>query len=332
LDMWEMCRSMIADPLMPKKVLEGREDEIRHCVACNLCLARLFRDAPMTCYINPLCAHEHDEDFYPKQTEDEKEVMIVGAGPSGLECAYVAAQRGHEVHVYDKRDELGGTLLEASQAPYGDEELMTCVNYQKKMCEMAGVELHLGTEVTDDLIQEEMPDTVVLATGPVYSRIQGPGGDRENVVNVLDVMAGKADVGENVVVWGNRKPGIGAALHLAKKGKKVTIVGREKTAGFDVNPSFKWRYMIYLRQNGVMAYNDCDIEEINDGEIIVKTFDGYRFPVKCDTVVVSEREANDSLKKTVQAEGLELFVIGDALVPRNLSSAVHDGYRIGIRI
>ena len=332
LDIWEMCRSMIADPLMPKKVLEGREDEIRHCVACNLCLARLFRDAPMTCYINPLCAHEHDENFYPKQAEEEKEIMIVGAGPAGLECAYVAAQRGHEVHVYDKREELGGTLLEASRAPYGDEELMTCVNYQKKMCEMAGVEFHLGTEVTDDLIQEEMPDTVVLATGPIYSKIQGPGGDRENVVNVLDVMAGKAEVGENVVVWGNRKPGIGVALHLVNKGKKVTIVGREKTAGFDINPSFKWRYMIYLRQNGIMAYNDCDIEEINDGEIIVKTFDGYRFPVKCDTVVVSAREANDSLKKVVQAEGVELFVIGDALVPRNLSSAVHDGYRIGIRI
>ncbi|MCG2778300.1 MAG: FAD-dependent oxidoreductase [Desulfobacterales bacterium] len=332
LDIWEMCRSMIADPLMPKKVLEGREDEIRHCVACNLCLARLFRDAPMTCYINPLCAHEHDESFYPQKAEEEKEVMIVGAGPAGLECAYVATQRGHEVHVYDKREELGGTLLEASRAPYGDEELMTCVNYQKKMCEMAGVEFHLGTEVTDDLIQEEMPDTVVLATGPVYSKIQGPGGDRENVVNVLDVMAGKAEVGENVVVWGNRKPGIGVALHLVKQGKKVTIVGKEKSAGFDINPSFKWRYMIYLRQNGIMAYNDCDIEEINDGEIIVKTFDGYRFPVKCDTVVVSTREANDSLKKVVQAEGVELFVIGDALVPRNLSSAVHDGYRIGIRI
>jgi len=332
LDIWEMCRSMIADPLMPKKVLEGREDEIRHCVACNLCLARLFRDAPMTCYINPLCAHEHDESFYPQKAEEEKEVMIVGAGPAGLECAYVAAQRGHEVQVYDKREELGGTLLEASRAPYGDEELMTCVSYQKKMCEMAGVEFHLGTEVTDDLIQEEMPDTVVLATGPVYSKIQGPGGDRENVVNVLDVMAGKAEIGENVIVWGNRKPGIGVALHLVNKGKKVTIVGREKSAGFDINPSFKWRYMIYLRQNGIMAYNGCDIEEINDGEIIVKTFDGYRFPVKCDTVIVSEREANDSFKKVVQAEGIELFVIGDALVPRNLSSAVHDGYRIGIRI
>ena len=67
-----MCRSMIADPLMPKKVLEGREDEIRHCVACNLCLARLFRDAPMTCYINPLCAHEHDEKLLSSRSRGRK--------------------------------------------------------------------------------------------------------------------------------------------------------------------------------------------------------------------------------------------------------------------
>ena len=90
--------------------------------------------------------------------------------------------------------------------------------------------------------------------------------------------------------------------------------------------------MIYLRQNGVKAYNDSDIEEIGEGEIIVKTHDGYRLPVKCDTIVVTEREANSSLKNVVQGEGIELFVIGDALVPRNLSSAVHDGYRIGMRI
>jgi 2,4-dienoyl-CoA reductase (NADPH2) len=331
LDFWEMCRSMIADPLMPKKVLEGREEDIRHCVACNLCLARLFRDAPMTCYINPRCAHEHDEKFTPKPAKDPKEIMIVGAGPSGMECAYVAAQRGHEVHVYDKRSVMGGTILEASRAPYGDEELMICINYQKTMCEKAGVTFHLGEEVTEQLIADEMPDSVVLATGPVYPEIEGAGG-RDNVVNVLDVLSGRAQVGDTVVVYGNRKPGIGVALFLAKQGKKVTIVGKEKTAGFDVNPSFKWRYMIYLKQNGVMAYNDCDIEAINDGEIIVKTYDGYRFPVACDTVVVSEREANEGLKKTVQAEGIELFVIGDALVPRNLSSAVHDGYRIGLRI
>jgi len=332
LDIWEMCRPMIADPLMPKKVLEGREEDIRHCVACNLCLARLFRDAPMTCYINPVCAHEWDSKYANPESAEEKKIMIVGGGPAGLECAYMAARRGHEVHVYEKRKEFGGTIIEASKAPYGDDELFNCIQYQKAQCEKAGVAFHLGTEVTEELIKDEMPDSVVLATGPIYSKGKGTGFDRENVVNVLDVLSGKAKVGDKVVVWGNRKPGIGVALYLIKQGKKVTIVGKDKSAGFDINPSFKWRYMIYLRQNGVTAYNDCDIEEIKEGEVIVKTYDGYRLPVKCDTVVITEREGNNSLKNAVQAEGIELFVIGDALVPRNLSGAVHDGYRIGIRI
>ena len=128
------------------------------------------------------------------------------------------------------------------------------MEYQKVMCEKAGVEFHLGTEVTEELIQDETPDSVVLATGPVYAKL--PGDQQDKVVNILDVMSGNADTGERVLVWGNRKPGIGAALFLAKQGKKVTIVGKEKTAGFDINPSFKWRYLIYMRQNGIVAYND----------------------------------------------------------------------------
>ena len=333
LDIWEMCRPMIADPLLPKKVLEGREQDIRWCVACNLCLARLFRDAPMTCYINPLCAHEHDPRYTnPPPADPKKNIMIVGGGPAGLECAYMAAQRGHEVHVYEKRKDLGGTILEASKAPYGDDELMTCIRYQKVQCEKAGVQFHLGTEVTEDLIKDELPDSVVLATGPTYPKSKAPGFDTANVVNVLDVLRGDAKVGDNIIVWGNRKPGIGVALSLAKQGKKVTLVGKEKSAGFDINPSFKWRYMIFLRQNGIKAYNDCEIDEVKPGEIIVKTYDGYRFPVKCDTIVVTERVPNENLKNAVQAEGIELFVIGDALVPRNMSSAVHDGFHIGVRI
>ena len=119
-----------------------------------------------------------------------------------------------------------------------------------------------------------------------------PGGDHPKVVYLLDVMSGKVPVGQNVVVYGNRKPGIGCALHLAKQGKKVTLVGKEKSAGFDVNPSFKWRYLIYMGQAGINAYNDSTIEEVNEAGIIVKTYDGYRWPVTCDTVIVSEREAN----------------------------------------
>jgi 2,4-dienoyl-CoA reductase (NADPH2) len=332
LDIWEMCRPMIADPLMPKKVLEGNEDEIRPCVACNLCLARLFRDAPMTCYINPICAHEWDPKYEIKPAEMTKNIMIVGAGPAGLECAWVAAERGHEVHVYEKREELGGSIIEASKAPYGDDELYGQIRFTKAMCEKNGVEFHLGTEVAPEVIEEEMPDSVVLATGPRYIKGTAPGFDRENVVSVLDVLNGKAEVREKVVVWGNLKPGIGVALYLAKQGKKVTIVGKERKLGKDINPSFKWRYARYLIDNRVKIYSDCDIEEITDDGVIVKTYDGYRIPIKADTVITSEREANPGLKDVVQENGIELFVIGDALVPRNLSSAVHDGYRIGLRI
>jgi len=332
LDIWEMCRPMIADPLMPKEVLEGREEDIRPCVACNLCLARLFRDAPMTCYINPVCAHEWDPKYQIQPAETKKNVMIVGAGPAGLECAYVAAQRGHEVHVYDKRQELGGAVIEASKAPYGDDELYGVIRFHKAQCEKAGVNFHLGTEVTEELIEDEMPDSVVLATGAKYIKGTAPGFDRANVVLMLDVLNGTAKVGDRVVVWGNRKPGIGVGLFLAKQGKKVTIVGGDRRLGKDVNPSFRWRYGAYLRESKVTTYNDCDIEEITDDGVIVKTYDGYRFPVKADTVVCTERRANDSLKDVVQRNNIELFVIGDVLVPRSLSSAVHDGYRIGIRI
>lgn len=331
-DMWEMCRPMIADPLLPKKVLEGNEDEIRWCVACNVCLARLFRDAPMTCYINPVCAHEWDPRFQITPAAAKKKVMVVGAGAAGMEAAWVAAERGHEVHVYDKRGELGGTLLEARKAPYGDDELYTAIDFARAKGEKAGVEYHMETKVSPKLIEEEMPDTVVLALGPQYTKGTAPGFDRENVVGVLDVLAGRAKVGENVVVWGNYKPGVGVALFLAKQGKKVTIVGKNKDFAIDVNPSFRWRYAAYLRQNGVNVYNDCDIAEITDQGVTAVTYDGYKFPLKADTVVTTERAPNKDLQDAVKEQGIELYTVGDMVIPRNLSSAVHDGYKIGLKI
>lgn len=332
LDIWEMCRPMIADPLMPLKVLEGREEDIRPCVACNLCLARLFRDAPMTCYVNPVCAHEWDPKFQPEPAKTKKTVMIVGAGPAGLECAYVAAQRGHEVHVYDKRDKLGGATIEASEAPYGDDELYGIINFQKAQCEKYGVNFHLGTTVTKELIDEEMPDSVVLATGASYAKGAASGFDRANVVSVADVLNKTVQVGDRVVVWGVRKPAIAAAFQLAKQGKKVTLVGRDKELGKDVNISFKWRYVAFLRENKVTVYNDCDIVEITDDGVTVLTYDGIKIPVKADTVVYAERVPNKELEDAVKELGIEHFVVGDALVPRTLSTAVHDGYRIGLRI
>src|SRR5680860_1255457 len=302
------------------------------CVACNVCLARLFRDAPMTCYINPTCAHENDPSFYPQKAEEEKEVMIVGAGPAGLECAWVAAERGQEVHVYDSREEVGGTLLDAKLSPYNDDELYGHVDFAKTLSDKYGVEFHLGQEVTPELIEEELPDTVVLATGAKYAKGEGEGWDRDSVISLPEALYGTKEIGENVVVYGVHKPAIGCALALAQKGHKVTMIGPERRIGKDINPSFRWRYRIFLRENGVIPYNDCDIESIEDGRVIGITYDGHRIPIKADTVVYAEREADAPLKDVVKREAIELHVIGDALVPRGHSGAVHDGYRTGLRI
>jgi len=278
------------------------------------------------------------------------EIAVVGAGPAGLAAAIQAARAGARVTLLDENSRPGGQLFKQIHKFFGSKEHGAGIRGvqigEDLLAEAgeAGVEIRLDTVVyglfdglrlglvCGDHSEDLQASSVILATGPLYKNGRALGFEEENVVNVLDVLRGETKVGDNVVVWGNRKPGIGVALSLVRQGKKVTIVGKEKSAGFDINPSFKWRYMIYLRQNGVKAYNDCDIEEVKSGEIVVKTYDGYRFPVKCDTIVVTEREPNQDLKNAVQGEGIELFVIGDALVPRNLSSAVHDGFHIGTRI
>lgn len=332
IDYWENCRPQIADPLMPLKYLEGREEDIRWCVACNVCLARLFRDAPMTCYINPTCAHENDPSYYPQPAATKKEIMVVGAGPAGLEAAWVAAERGHEVHVYDKRDKLGGTIIDAGLAPYNDDELYRIIEFHKAQCEKRGVKFHLGEEVTAEVIEDEMPDAVILATGALMRKPTFFGSDRDNIITLQEALYETKPIGEHVVVWGNKKPAIGTALALAKRGKKVTLVGKERTVGKDINPSFRWRYNIFLRQNGVVSYNDCDIEQVLDGQAILITYDGHRVPVKCDTVVIGERDPNPALKDVCQENSIEVYQIGDAVVPRGLSGAVHDGYKTGLRI
>jgi NADPH-dependent 2,4-dienoyl-CoA reductase/sulfur reductase-like enzyme len=286
----------------------------------------------MTCYINPECAHEWDERWKITEAETDKIVMIVGAGPAGLETAWTAARRGHEVHVYDRRDRLGGQLIEASKAPYGDEELYYVVDFQKAQCEKAGVEFHLGQEVTPDLIEEEMPDAVVLASGAEFVRRDAPGLDGPNVVSARDVLNDEAEVGARVVVVGGRKPGIATAFHLARQGKKVTLVSSDRKVGKDVNPSFVWRYIGYLRENKVQTYNECEVAEFSEGEVAVLTHYGTRIPVPADTVVYADRASCADLKEAVKKNNIELHVIGDALVPRTSSNAVHDGYRTGIRI
>ncbi|NIS71944.1 MAG: NAD(P)-binding protein, partial [Proteobacteria bacterium] len=127
LDYWEMCRPMIADPFLPRKIMEDRQQDIIPCIACNVCLARLFRDTELCCTVRPSLGHEAEPEWgfygFPKSGE-KKKVVVVGAGPAGLTAASIVAEKGHDVTVYEKNDQVGGQLAAAAHGPWGDDELM----------------------------------------------------------------------------------------------------------------------------------------------------------------------------------------------------------------
>jgi 2,4-dienoyl-CoA reductase (NADPH2) len=332
IDIWELCRPLIADPFLPKKVLEGNLDDIRPCIACNLCLARLFRDAPMTCTVNPLVGHEWDSEWEIREAEEKKKVLIVGGGPAGLECARVSALKGHDVSILEKRSLLGGQIVAASKGPYGDEELYGVIENLKAQCNRAGVKIRLNTEVTPNIIEEMTPDVIVIAAGARFISPAVPNPDQLPLAKVTDVLEGNVETGQKVIVWGGKSPGIIGALYLANKGKKVTLVCKERKIGKDVNPSYVWRYIQKLREVGVKSYVNSDIEEITNVGVVIRDVTSTRIPITADTIVYSERESVANLVGAAQEGGSEVYVIGDALVPRRLHNAIHDGYRIGVRI
>ncbi|MBN2562169.1 MAG: FAD-dependent oxidoreductase [Phycisphaerae bacterium] len=330
IDFWESCRAMIADPMLPTRILEGREEDIIPCMACNICLARLFRDAELTCGVRPTLGHESEADwgFYGfKPTAEKKKIMIVGAGLAGLQAGAVAAEKGHQVTIYEKKGKVGGQAATAANGPWGDDEFMRLVNHLKARCEKNGARIVTGKAVTPELIEKEAPDKVVLATGALPDRGQFPGGDGKNVVSCLDVMDGAVKPGKRVVVVGDKGVAISTALFLVDKGEyDVSIVGPAKKFGLDVNPSTIWRYMKKLKGGGVKQYTTHKIKALRPEGVVAEDAEGKEVTIACDTIVL----ANMAPSKEIQYTKGDVYTIGDAVVTRRANAAIHDGYRLAM--
>ena len=330
LDIWEMCRPMIADPTLPLKILEGREEEIIPCMACNICLARLFRDAELNCFVRPSLGHESEPAFgyYGfARTEQPKKVWIIGAGVAGMQAGAIAAEKGHQVTITEKSDHVGGQLAAASHGPWGDEEFMRLVRYLEHRCKQFGARVELNREVTREEVKKSEADVVIVATG-ARPQVDAKGADGARVVSCLDVFEGKVDVGQRVVILGDSGAALSTALLLLHRGgHDVTIVGKAKKPGQDVNPSYIWRYMKKLRDEKAIMHRNTDVQEIVADGVVVATPEGEQ-KVEADTVVVaymtSNRELSDARKR--------IFSLGDAITPRRGSSAIQDGYKMGMRL
>ena len=212
-DMVSMARPFLADPDFVKKTREGREDEINTCIACNqACLDHTFQRKIASCLVNPRACHETELNFSP--TKNKKKIAVVGAGPAGLSAATTAAQRGHEVHLFEAGSEIGGQFNLAKRIP-GKEEFYETLRYFRRQIELTGVHLHLNTPATAEMLAGQSFQDVIIATGVTARQAGIEGETHPKVLTYTDVLLKKKPVGKSVAIVGAGGIGFDVAEYLS---------------------------------------------------------------------------------------------------------------------
>ena len=323
VDLVAMGRALLADPEWTKKVKDGIKRLIRQCTACNGCIEAITNQEPITCSVNPLTGRENQVQFM--MPSKPKKIMVVGAGPAGLEAACMAASLGHRVSLYEREDRIGGQLWAASAPPH-KALLKTIINYYEARLPQFDIELHLGEDVTEKAFEGKRPDLLILATGCRPIRPPLPGVDQPNVVMARDVLSGLCTVGENVLVVGGGLVGSETAEFLAEQGKKVRLIEELEAVALDVEPRTRVLLLERLNRLGVETMTCCELQSIANAQAIVE-FKGQRLTVPADSVVLAVgSEPNNELELKLRTCGCKIKVIGDCRTPGNIKEAVHQGF------
>jgi len=363
MDFIGAARPSIADPFLPSKIKEGRVDDIRECIGCNICVTGDTRFVPIRCTQNPTMGEEwrrgwHPEIISPKK--NHKEVMIIGAGPAGLEAARALGQRGYKVTLLEARKELGGRVLRESALP-GLNEWRRVMDWRvTQIRKMKNVSVYPSSPMTAEEILESGAQNIILATGATWRR-DGigrtlwkhiPGHNLENVFSPDDLMEGKEvisstgmlrnkSVNGNWVIYDDDHYYMGGVLAelLATQGCKVTLVTPAPLVSYWSQFTLEQeRIQHKLMKLEVKLYPQHILSEIgNDCVRLSNTISGDKIELKRDGVVlVSDRTPNDSVYQALRASSTfhsahleatrSLRIIGDAEAPNIIAQAVFAGH------
>lgn len=351
-------RGLIADPYLPMKAEKGELRDIMNCIACNQgCFDNVFRMMPVTCLRNARAGNEARTELKP--LKEKKKIMIIGSGPGGLEAARVASIRGHDVHIFEKADKIGG-LLNIIWVPPGRNEFKRMIDNYSYWIQKYGIQVYFQHDVSLEKVKEFNPDVVFIATGskPIIPTIKGI--ENKNVYWANDVFSGDAPVGKNNVIIGGGATGIELAIFLSKYGSlskeafefltfykaleskvalkmlhegrnQVTVLEMLPKLGTALGKTTKWVLLDKCDALGVKLISGANIQEIGEDYVIYKdAADKEQVINEVDYVYhATGVEPKDSLYKEIKALNIPVEKIGDVRKPETVMEAVSRGYKIG---
>ncbi len=360
LDMVGMTRAHIADPHIVAKIMRGEEGRIRPCVGANYCLDRIYQGGMALCLHNPSTGRELTQPHTIPKADSLRRIVIVGAGPGGLEAARVAAERGHEVIVHEAANDPGGQVRLTAQTPRKS-EMIQLIQWRFAECERMGVTFNFNSFADADLVLSEKPDVVIVATGGLpHTDILETGSDL--VSSTWDILAGDVRPALNVLIYDDAGdyPVLQAAEKIAASGAKVEIVTRERTLvpevmamsltpavrelqSYDVTFTVTWRLDAVTRDGNALivrlgsdyggATRERRVEQVivNHGtrpldDLYFELLDGSANLGEVDYQALIDGKAQETLSNPEGA--YQLFRIGDAVSARNTHAAIYDALRL----
>jgi mycofactocin system FadH/OYE family oxidoreductase 2 len=330
-------RALISDPDMMLKAQKGAINDIRPCIKDNQgCVGRINQSKTLGCILNPEVGYEGvTKDSTLLETENIKKVMVVGAGPAGMEAARVASEKGHDVTVYESKKTVGGQVKLASKGA-GRENMHKIVSFLGNMLDKYSIPVNTGVMVDKELIKAKNPDAVIVATGSRPNAKPYPGiYEPPFVLNVSQVLANKYPVGEKILfICGTNGHRSAATVEfLADQGKQVDMVTEDLFIGIELAPiGDLYLSRQRLLQKKVTFSTNVRVDEIKDKQVHAHNiYTGEPLVYKgFDTIVIDVPHIpNDTLYHQLKGDVKELYIIGDCVAPRSVEMAIFEGRKIG---
>lgn len=327
-----MGRASLADPQLPNKAAAGDFEDIIRCVAClQGCSGNIDSGGCGTCMLNPRTVRESE--YIMKKAEKPKKIFVAGGGPAGAEAAIVLAQRGHNVELFESKDRLGGMFLLAAIPPWKG-EIASFIQWQEQRMRRDGVTIHMNTELTEDIVKNEKPDTVVIAMGSHPFKIPVPGAELPFVGFATEALTGERDVQGKAAIIGGGLIGGETANFLATHGNDVSIIEIRPEILVDEVANWKRFLMMSLDEHDVKIHTNTAVKEIKDDGSVIAAVDGKDVVIgKFDHVLFAAgMKQNKGLETEIENLGCEIISVGDSFKPGNALAAIDNAYKTALDI